>query len=161
MAQQNHNSRRAPAAQSRAAVVALMLAAALGGCGRRASSSSAAFEAPDFLKSPQLSPVPAGSRDVVASPPSGFVRGTVLLKLFGEVDAKIRYAFRAFGEDAPTAALLEYTEGITLLPPVGVWAQAEKDGVRGPVRAFHYDFDPRFWPPPGLLAARRLPRLAP
>lgn len=154
MDQLNHNRRSATALTLALASVLSMVHA----CGRKTSGGgSSTYAASEGLRLPQLSPVPSGSREVIASPPPGLVNGSLLLKLFAEPSAKIRYRFRPFAEDVDVAMLTDYTEGVNLLPPVTIWAQAEKDGVRGPVRTFAYDYDPEFWPKPEGLLSGRLP----
>jgi len=144
-----------------AGVLTLVLCLSLlNACGKKKSShtSSHTQEVPEYLSNPPLySPVPIGSRDVVAIPPPGVTSGTLLLRLVSEPSAKIFYSFKDPGESPDTASMSEMKEPLHLLPPVSLWAVASLDNVLGPVRHFEYSLTTDFFDPASIIDMMRLP----
>jgi hypothetical protein len=108
---------------------------------------------------PPLSPVPLGSRLVVAEPAGGTPQsGPFLLRLQTEPGATLRrtlsdpdgggFAAGMWGESAPT---------LLLVPPVTVWVVAEKDGQGGSPLRLDYPLAPEVEDALSLVAIERLP----
>lgn len=142
--------------------VAVMVTA-LTACGKKekSASSSQPYDAPEYLKTPPaFSPVPLGSKDVAASPPSGELKGTLLLRLASEPGAAIFYDFKDPGPAPDTSTMLELKEHLHLLPPVAVWAVAVIGGEAGPVRRFDYTLAKDLFDPAAAFAMTRFPDAA-
>jgi hypothetical protein len=141
-------------------VFVLSTALMLTGCGRKEKSASGSkpYEAPEYLKSPPtFSPVPIGSKELVATPPPGELQGTLLLRLASEPGAVIFYDYKDPGETPDTGSMLELKENLHLLPPVSVWAVAVVGGEAGPVRRFDYTLAKELFDPAGTITMSRLP----
>lgn len=104
-----------------------------------------------------LSPVPLGSLDVASEPAGGAaVRGTVLMRLYTEPGATIYYAFHAIDATTPAAEMTEFSAPTEVLPPVNVWAVADKAGQRGLVRKFAWTLSSDAHAPEPAITLRRL-----
>lgn len=129
-------------------------------CGRKESHSSggSAYQLPDYLAEPsEFSPVPIGSRKVVAFPPAGSVRGTLLLRLASEPGAMIYYDFRDPGADPDVLSMKEAKGVLHLLPPVSIWAVAVVNDVAGAAHRFDYHLSSELFDPTNLFEMTRLP----
>lgn len=105
---------------------------------------------------PLVSAVALGSRDVVAEPTIGPTVGTVLMRLLTEPGAKVFYAFHEIEQTTPESELITYQAPTELLPPVAVWAVAEQNGERGPVRDFAWTLAPEAHAVEATVAVKRL-----
>jgi hypothetical protein len=136
-----------------------LLASALPGCGPLQDQGELQgvrlYDLPDLYKSPDaMSPVAIGSRDVVSLPAPGAMSGPVMLRLRSEPGAIVRYGFDELSADQPYP--YEYKDPILVVPPITIWAQGEKDGLRGVARSFSFTEDAAALPPISVLKARRL-----
>lgn len=148
--------------------------ASVWGCGARGGGDSPAaaprpgagsvYDIPGSLaEPPPLSPVPLGSRLVVAEPAGGTPQsGPFLVRLQAEPGAKLRVTLTdpggagfedgMWGESAPS---------LLLLPPVTVWVVAEQDGRAGRPLRLDYPLDPEVTDALSLVAIERLPLAGP
>jgi hypothetical protein len=135
----------------------------LSACGKNKSKSSDSPGSgiPDYIANPPLySPVPVGSKDVAAFPPSSEVAGTLLLRLMSEPSAKVFYSFKDPGENPDTASMTEVIEPLLLLPPLSIWVVASLDGGLGPLRRFDYTIAKDLFDPASTFEMQRLPPLS-
>ncbi len=129
-------------------------------CGNKKSSnsSSPSSQIPEYIANPPLySPVPIGSKDVVAYPPPGELAGTLLLRLMSEPSAKVFYSFKDPGENPDTSLMTEVKEPLHLLPPLSIWAVASLASALGPVRRFDYTLTKDLFDPASTFDMMRLP----
>lgn len=128
---------------------------------KKSSTTSSPYEIPEYLKTPPLfSPVPIGSKDLVATPPPGEMAGTLLLKLASEPGAKIYYSYNDPGETPDLAGMTELQENLHILPPVTIWAVAQVAGATGPVRKFDYTYNKALFDPASNFLMTRTPSRA-